>query len=658
MQALTNALTQQRLHHAYLFTGTRGVGKTTVSRILAKSLNCVGPDGQGGITATPCGVCAACTEIDAGRFVDYTELDAASNRGVDEVQQLLEQAVYKPVQGRFKVFMIDEVHMLTNTAFNAMLKTLEEPPEYLKFVLATTDPQKVPVTVLSRCLQFNLRPMAPEVVLDHLGRVLGQENVPAEQAALRLLARAARGSMRDALSLTDQAIAFGSGRLQEDMVRQMLGSVDRSVVFQLIAALATGDGKSVVQLSEQLRANGLSAATTLEDMAMVLQRMAVRQAVPDMAIDETDPDAQETARLATLLPADETQLLYSLCIHGRAELGLAPDEYAGLTMVLLRLLPFKSGALQSGAPVRTTAVSADAEKKTLKVAEQAPEAAFPAPVPAESLTAEGEEAELVPGPAPAPESASLTSQMAPAETEFAPSDAVAADQPLPDDWGHEPPPWDDEPAPHYSSAPILKPHPPAQAVPVREWPAEPDRLQASFAEGVSPEAGLVSQGLPPGPPQTEMVAVPVHDQRMRDDGGTVSASVPPPVRATPEGDFWHKVVQDLVTRELIGALVRELALQSQLIARTEGLWTLRVEKESLAHPGARDRLQTALAEAGYGVKLTVEIGSVSDSPSRRNAIVAAGKQKAAQEMLLADPFVQEMMRDFGAKIVPGSVKPL
>ena len=208
-----NALTSQRLHHAYLFTGTRGVGKTTVSRILAKSLNCQGPDGQGGITATPCGVCQACSDIDAGRFVDYTELDAASNRGVDEVQSLLEQAVYKPVQGRFKVFMIDEVHMLTGHAFNAMLKTLEEPPEYLKFVLATTDPQKVPVTVLSRCLQFNLRPMAPETVLEHLARVLQAEAVPAEPQALRLLARAARGSMRDALSLTDQAIAFGNGEL-------------------------------------------------------------------------------------------------------------------------------------------------------------------------------------------------------------------------------------------------------------------------------------------------------------------------------------------------------------------------------------------------------------------------------------------------------------
>jgi DNA polymerase-3 subunit gamma/tau len=334
VRALSNALTTQRLHHAYLFTGTRGVGKTTVSRILAKSLNCQGVDGLGTITATPCGVCQACTDIDSGRFVDYTELDAASNRGVDEVQSLLEQAVYKPVQGRFKVFMIDEVHMLTNTAFNAMLKTLEEPPEYLKFVLATTDPQKVPVTVLSRCLQFNLRPMAPETIREHLQQVLALEGVSADVQSLRLLARAARGSMRDALSLTDQAIAFGSGQLTEAPVRQMLGSVDRTYVFRLIEALALGDGKTVIETSEALRLNGLNAASTLEEMSTVLQAMAVLQTLGQVSAadeDSTDPEAADIARLSAMMAQDETQLLYSICLHGRGDLGLAPDEYAALT---------------------------------------------------------------------------------------------------------------------------------------------------------------------------------------------------------------------------------------------------------------------------------------------------------------------------------------
>ncbi|MCW5622607.1 MAG: DNA polymerase III subunit gamma/tau, partial [Burkholderiales bacterium] len=369
VRALRNALEQNRLHHAYLMTGTRGVGKTTLARVMAKALNC-----ETGVTATPCGQCSTCSEIDGGRFVDLIELDAASNTQVDQMRELLENALYAPTRARFKVYIIDEVHMLSRSAFNAMLKTLEEPPEHVKFILATTDPQKVPVTVLSRCLQFNLRPMAPETVLDHLTRVLAAEAVAAEPAALRLLARAARGSMRDALSLTDQAIAFGSGQLQEASVRQMLGSVDRSVVFNLIDALAGGDGKAVVTLSDQLRAAGQSAAYTLEDMASVLQRMAVHQAVPDMTVDDADPDAQETARLAARLPPDETQLLYSLCIHGRAELGLAPDEYTGLTMVLLRLLPFRQAPA-----AHAKAISATAEKKSLKTPEAPPAVAAQAP---------------------------------------------------------------------------------------------------------------------------------------------------------------------------------------------------------------------------------------------------------------------------------------
>jgi DNA polymerase-3 subunit gamma/tau len=318
-------------------------------------------------------VCPACKEIDSGRFPDYTELDAASNRGVDEVQSLLEQAVYKPVQGRFKVFMIDEVHMLTNTAFNAMLKTLEEPPEYLKFVLATTDPQKVPVTVLSRCLQFNLRPMAPETVLEHLTACWHRKRAGRASGAA-LLARAARGSMRDALSLTDQAIAFGSGQLQEATVRQMLGSVDRSHVFRLIDALAQGDGRTVVETVESCaqRCLGLGHAGRNVRRAAAHGRAAGR-AADGRCGGPSDPEAAEMAGWPADA-ADETQLLYSICLHGRAELGLAPDEYAALTMALLRLLAFKPRQSRSGT----------AGKNSSETRHQAEAARIQAPAPAQA----------------------------------------------------------------------------------------------------------------------------------------------------------------------------------------------------------------------------------------------------------------------------------
>jgi DNA polymerase III subunit gamma/tau len=382
VQALTNALQQQRLHHAYLFTGTRGIGKTTVSRILAKSLNCTGADGQGGITADPCGVCSACTEIDADRYMDYIELDAASNRSIDEIRDLIERAAYKPGVGRFKVFMIDEAHQLTKDAFNALLKTLEEPPDYLKFVLATTDPEKMLPTVLSRCLQFNLRPMAPATVREHLRAVLGAEQVPFDDGALRLLARAARGSMRDGLSLTDQAIAYGAGQLSEDAVRSMLGSVDRGHALALVQALAQRDGVAVLATVD-----GLSASGTLEEMALLLQQMAIEQAVPG-ALDADDPDTEAARAAAPALSSDETQMLYSMVLHGREELSLMGDEYGALTMVLLRFMAFparEAGSHPVAEPAR--------EARAAPLRAPAPPAIKVAPLP---------KVALAPAPAPAP----------------------------------------------------------------------------------------------------------------------------------------------------------------------------------------------------------------------------------------------------------------
>ena len=381
MRALTHALTANRLHHAYLFTGTRGVGKTTLSRILAKALNCVGPDGSGGITATPCGVCEACTAIDAGRFVDYIEMDAASNRGVDEMVQLLERAMYAPSAARFKVYMIDEVHQLSTHAFNAMLKTLEEPPDYVKFILATTDPQKVPVTVLSRCLQFNLKQMTPTGIADRMREILAQEGIAAEDAALRLLAHAARGSMRDGLSLLDQAIAYSGGAVTLDAVRGMLGAIDEGTLIRVLDAVVARDAGAALALADEMNGQSLSFAQALRDLASLLHRIAMAQQT-EAALAE-DLDAVEVLRLARAIAPDEVQLYYQVALHGRNDLHLAPDEYAGFTMTLLRMLAFAPGAEPAAPPPpRPAAQSApSAARATLVPAPRSPAARATAPQP-------------------------------------------------------------------------------------------------------------------------------------------------------------------------------------------------------------------------------------------------------------------------------------
>ncbi|WP_353431637.1 DNA polymerase III subunit gamma/tau [Polynucleobacter sp. MWH-UH23A] len=385
VKALTHALDQGRLHHAWLFTGTRGVGKTTISRIMAKALNCTGADGSGKMTSEPCGKCPACMEIDAGRFVDYIEMDAASNRGVDDIASLLEKAAYAPSNGRYKVYMIDEVHMLTNHAFNAMLKTLEEPPEHVKFILATTDPQKIPVTILSRCLQFNLKQMPVPLIVEHLEKVLAAEKVAYEVNALRVLAKAAQGSMRDALSLTDQAIAYAAGKVTEESVRGMLGTLDDAYLIRILDCLIAKDGASLLAVANEMCERSMSFSLALQDLSSLLQKIAAAQVVPESVLDDW-PEASEIRRLAGQLTKEEAQLFYQITITSRPDLSLAPDEQTGFAMTLLRMLAFRpgssgsSGSTAPSAPPVNTARPASTPSAAPKSVAPANRAAPAAPV--------------------------------------------------------------------------------------------------------------------------------------------------------------------------------------------------------------------------------------------------------------------------------------
>ena len=392
VRALSHALAEQRLHHAYLFTGTRGVGKTTIARILAKSLNC-----ETGITATPCGQCSACQEIDSGRFVDLLEVDAATNTRVDEMRQLLENAVYAPTRGRFKVYVIDEVHMLSNSAFNAMLKTLEEPPEHVKFILATTDPQKIPVTVLSRCLQFNLKQMPAVAITGHLAHILDAEGVPYDMPALALIARSAAGSMRDALSLLDQAIAHGAGKVEEAQVRGMLGTVDQDFLLAILESLQAGEAAALLQVAADMGVRSLSFSAALQELGALLTRLQIIQCVPS-AVDDDEPEKERLAALARAFSPEFVQLAYQIVNVGRVELASAPDEYSAFVMTLLRLHTFRPSSVAdvvgAVAPRRAAAAVASAP-----VARPAPAVA---PVPSVALAPSNPRPEVPPAAPAAP----------------------------------------------------------------------------------------------------------------------------------------------------------------------------------------------------------------------------------------------------------------
>ena len=621
VRALTHALEQKRLHHAYLFTGTRGVGKTTLSRILAKCLNCIGPDGNGDITAHPCGVCDACVAIDAGRFVDYIEMDAASNRGVDDMAQLLEQAVYAPSNARFKVYMIDEVHMLSNQAFNSMLKTLEEPPEHVKFILATTDPQKIPVTVLSRCLQFNLKQMPPGHIVGHLENILGQEEIAFEVPALRLLAQGAHGSMRDALSLTDQAIAYAGGRVTLDAVQGMLGALDQSFLVRLLDALAVDDGAALLAVADDMATRSLSYNAALQDLGSLLHRVALAQSVP-AALPDDVPEREHILRLAQVFDAEEVQLYYQIAVHGRNELGLAPDEYAGFTMTLLRMLAFRPGNApqdQTPRPAALPARAAPAPRAAAPVVEAAPARAMAPAEPAAAKAPPVRPASISPARAALEAARNMKRGSAPAAAAAiaasAPVAAVAAPAPhAPAPANDMPPPWDDIPAFDDDQEPAQKKTEPVRAEPSAQ-PAPPPVLEPA-----------------------------------------------PPVKPVPELDWdgdWPALASSLPVR----GVVHQLAQQSEMLAcERDGntfLFKLRVPIETLCSPASLEKLTAALQERfGKPARVQTEIGAARQTANAKAVAEREARQQQAEETMHSDPFIQTLMREFGATIVPGSIKPV
>lgn len=654
VRALTHALDTQRLHHAWLFTGTRGVGKTTLSRILAKALNC-----EQGVSAQPCGVCRACTEIDQGRFVDYVELDAASNRGVDEMTQLLEQAVYAPSAARYKVYMIDEVHMLTGHAFNAMLKTLEEPPAHVKFILATTDPQKIPVTVLSRCLQFNLKQMTVPAIETHLAEILQLEQIPAEAPALRLLAQAAQGSMRDALSLTDQAIAYSAGSVSAEAVQGMLGTIDQSHLIHLLDALIQGEGAKLIALADDMLLRGLAFGGALADLAVLLSRIAIQQRVPG-ALPADEPHLEQIQRLAHQLSPDHVQLFYSVVVHSRDELRLAPDEYAGFVMACMRLFALTPAGSLPVQPIEPKeAVAKPMVTPKTPVLESVPQ---PTPRPPSP-----------PAPTEAPPVIGVTSPYEPADSET-PREGIQA--PMVERGGQvlqapdtdEVPPWEDEapvittaaaPRAEVSSAAshvaepesIVAPPPPESDLNPPPYDEDPpfsatDYGGASYTEEDPdfPEGGIENGSTIPQIEEAVQQAVAALD-------------LAPAATLAPEQMNRTQWVE-LATKLPLSGWAAELAQQSEWIECDGTQVVLRAAIRSADDSQAKARINTVLTEHfGRVLRLVIDYGSTGEATAF--AVAEAQRAQRQQEAELdaqQNPFILALIEQFDAQIVPDTIR--
>ena len=657
VRALTNALTQMRLHHAYLLTGTRGVGKTTIARILAKSLNC-----ETGVTATPCGICGACVAIDEGRFVDLIELDAASSTGIDNMREILDTARYAPTVGRYKVYLIDEVHMLSRNAFASMLKTLEEPPEHVKFVLATTDPQKIPITVLSRCLQFNLKQLPPNVVAGQLEHVLKEEGIAFEPGAIRVLSRAAQGSMRDGLSLLDQAIAYGGaagGGVDEASVRQMLGAVETDYVLRLLEALAASDGAALLDEARAMSERNLALDASLQELAVALHDIALLQTVPTAVADE-HPDRDRLAELARRLDAETIQLYYQIAIQGRTDLPLAPDEYAGFSMTLLRMLAFApadtvavaKGAPSSGggrvaagmpgatptAPVATTNVLG--AKLTMPVATTNVRDANPtAPVATTNVPG----AKLT-----TPIGASRAAPLAPA----APASSKTVAEPAP----RVPPPMAPVPA-GQARADSMRPN--AQAA-LTSTPTD----RASITRDERRAAAMTSDLLASmsSTAQTPTLSAATLTMAPLSTAPAGAPQLSTIANADLRIDDWASWVRESGLSGLAQQLANNAELRAHRATET-GLEVELVLAESNRHLSEKmhhDKLREALVNTlGVPVRLKIDLGGACE-----NSIAASEKrvrqqlQDSATANFNSDPFVRETVRLFDARVRQQTIQPV